>query len=74
MTPVFRDEILVLADTRSTTVGCPVCCGLVVEGDVDVGVVLEFVKLVGSFVGDEDEIHLTVRKRCDRRRKSLRVE
>lgn len=58
MTPVLFNASLVLGDSCGAAIGCPVRGGLVVEGHIDVRVVLDLLKLVRRLVCNEDEGHL----------------
>ena len=62
--PVARDALAVGGDAGGAGVRGPAGRALVVEGDVDVRVVLELVELVRRAVREEDERDLRRGRRC----------
>lgn len=56
--PVLVNELLVLSDSGSSRVGCPVARRRVEERNVNVGVVLDLLALQGNIVGEKNKIQL----------------
>ena len=60
--PVFLDQLLVLRHFSDPTIARPVRVGIIVETDIDVIVIGDFLEFLGNVVGDEEEGKLRVFK------------